>query len=83
MRFPSHDELVAQIDAFLARHSTREQPLSERQIGIEVANDSALISSIRAGRSPRLKTLNLLADFMASEDEKLTTDTSTPTEEAA
>lgn len=82
MHFPTHDELIAQIDAFLRRHAGRDPPLSERQIGIEVANDSALISSIRDGRSPRLKTLNKLADFMAAEDEKLTS-ISAPTEQAA
>jgi len=64
MDFPTHEQLVERIDAFLARHPR----LSERAIGVAVTNEPGLIGSIRRGRSPSLNTLNKLADYMTEQD---------------
>lgn len=64
MDIPSHGELVAAIDAFLARHPE----LSERQIGIAVCNDPSLVGTFRRGRNLTLDTLGKLSRYMADYD---------------
>jgi homoserine dehydrogenase len=65
MDIPTHRELVEQIDAFLARHK-----MAETRLGRATAGEASLIATIRAGRQPRLDTLNRLAAFMAEHEER-------------
>lgn len=63
MNIPTHDELVQQIEKFLLRHK-----MAETRLGRDVTGEPALVSTIRAGRSPSLNTLNRLASYMADVD---------------
>jgi hypothetical protein len=63
MDIPTNEELIASIDGFLARHG-----MAETRLGREATGEASLISTIRAGRSPRLKSLQRLAAFMAEHD---------------
>jgi len=57
---PTLAQVLAKVDAFLARHE-----MSESRLGRDSTGESSLITSMRAGRHPSLRTLNRLDDFMA------------------
>jgi hypothetical protein len=63
MEIPTDEELIARIDAFLARHG-----MAESRLGRDATGEPNLIASIRGGRSPTLKILRKLADFMVAHD---------------
>lgn len=63
MDLPTHDELIARIDAFLERHG-----MAESRLGRDAIGEAQLVADIRAGRSPRLTTLQKLAEFMRDTD---------------
>jgi hypothetical protein len=63
MDIPTHDELVARIDAFLERHDLTDSSFSRAATG-----EPGLVARIREGSSPTLKILNRLAEFMAAKD---------------
>lgn len=63
------DELLKQIDDFITQHG-----LSERQFGELSLNDKNFVADIRDKRSPSLRTVGKVRDFMA---------TYTPTQAAA
>lgn len=63
MDIPSHEQIVANIDAFLDRHGMKPS-----RLGRDATGEPDLVRSIRGGRSPSLETLNKLAAFMADYD---------------
>lgn len=63
MELPTHDELIARIDAFLKRHD-----MAESRLGRDATGEAQLVDDIRNGRSPRLATLQKLAEFMRERD---------------
>ncbi len=63
MDIPTHEELVARYEQFCRRHD-----MAETRFGRDATGEPQLISSIRAGRSPSLKTLQRVASFMADHD---------------
>lgn len=63
MELPTHDELIERIDTFLKRHG-----MAESRLGRDAVGEAQIISDIRKGRSPRLSTLEKLANFMAERD---------------
>lgn len=63
MDIPSHEQVIDQIDAFLARHD-----MAPTRFGREATGEPQLIDSIRRGRSPSLKVLERVAEFMKSRD---------------
>lgn len=65
MDIPTHADLVAQIDAFLARTG-----MKPTRLGRDATGEPNLIPSIRGGRSPNLDTLNRLARFMNNHESK-------------
>lgn len=73
MDIPTHAELVSRIDAFLLRHA-----MAETRLGRDAVGEASLVSTIRAGRSPRLDTLNRLAFFMAEQDARISEAAASP-----
>lgn len=69
---PTLDQVVAKVDAFLARHG-----MAESRLGREATGESSLITTMREGRHPSLKTLNRLDDYMTEQDARLTAETGT------
>ena len=63
MQIPSDTELLASIDAFVARHG-----MAPTRFGREATGEPQLIDSIKGGRSPSLKVWRKVADFMARYD---------------
>lgn len=63
MDLPTHDDLLARIDAFLDRHG-----MAESRFGRDATGEGDLVSSIRKGRSPTLKMLHRITAFMAECD---------------
>lgn len=63
MKLPTHEELLARIDAFLERHG-----LTASTFGREATGEPNLVTTLRGGRSPSLRTMHRLADFMAERD---------------
>ncbi|MBN8843280.1 MAG: hypothetical protein J0H88_08525 [Sphingomonadales bacterium] len=64
MELPSDTDLLASIDAFLARHD-----MAPTRLGREATGEPQLIDSIRGGRSPSLKVWRKVADFMRRYDD--------------
>ena len=60
---PTNPELIASIEAFLARHD-----MAPTRFGSEATGDPNLLASLRAGTSPRLDRLHRVADFMKRKD---------------
>lgn len=65
-RLPTNPELIAAIEAFLARHD-----MAPTRFGSEATGDPNLLASLRAGTSPRLDRLHRVADFMKRRDAEL------------
>lgn len=64
MDIPTPAELVAKIEAFIARHG-----MAETRFGRDAVRDPNLLSDLRAGqRLPGLTKLHRIAEFMASKD---------------
>lgn len=63
---PTLEQVLAKVDDFLARHK-----MAETRLGREATGESSLISDMRGGRHPSLKTLNRLDAFMAEQDAEL------------
>lgn len=61
MQIPSDIELLASIDAFVARHG-----MAPTRFGREATGEPQLIDSIKGGRSPSLKVWRKIAEFMAA-----------------
>lgn len=59
----TQDELLAQIDAFLKRHEMTDSRFSRDATG-----EPGLLDGLRGGRSPTLKILNRIAEFMRDKD---------------
>ncbi|MCH9750890.1 MAG: hypothetical protein K0U61_01595 [Alphaproteobacteria bacterium] len=57
----TRDRLLADIESFL-----RATGMSHTKFGKLVANDTALITELRAGRDIRLGTADKIRDYMAS-----------------
>lgn len=67
MDIPTPDELVAKIEAFIARHE-----MAETRFGRDAVRDPNLLSDLRAGqRLPGLLKLTRIADFMRQKDADL------------
>lgn len=66
MQLPSDIELLASIDAFLARHN-----MAPTRLGREATGEPQLLDSIRNGRSPSMKVWRKIADWMARYDAEL------------
>ncbi|WP_423606171.1 hypothetical protein [Sphingomonas sp. MS122] len=64
MDIPTPEELVAKIEAFIARHD-----MAETRFGRDAVSDPNLLSDLRAGkRLPGLNKLNRIADFIRTKD---------------
>ena len=64
MDVPTHDELIAKIEAFCDRHG-----MAESRFGREAVNNPAFVGNLRdPGRSPTLETLRKVSVFMAESD---------------
>ena len=63
MDIPTHSQVIAQIDDFLVRHG-----MAPTRFGREATGEPQLIDSIRRGRSPSLKVLERIAEFMRERD---------------
>lgn len=57
--------LLTKIEAFLKSHD-----MAPSRFGILTMGDGALITGLRAGRSPSLKNANRIIDFMATYSER-------------
>lgn len=67
MDIPTPEELVAKIEAFIARHE-----MAETRFGRDAVRDPNLLSDLRAGqRLPGLLKLTRIADFMRQKDADL------------
>ncbi len=66
MNIPSDAELLASIHAFLVRHG-----MKPTRFGRDATGEAQLIESIESGRSPSLRVLRRVADFMAERDAAL------------
>lgn len=67
MDIPTHEQLTAQIDAFLERHH-----MTESRLGRDATGEPGLVARIRARRNVTIDTLQKLASFMAEHDALLT-----------
>ena len=59
MDIPSETDILNSIDLFLERHG-----MAPSRFGRDATGDPQLINSIRRGRSPSLKVLQQIAEFM-------------------
>lgn len=66
MDIPTPEQLVAHYEGFCRRHG-----MAETRFGREATGEPQLIQSIRGGRSPSLKLLRAVAEFMAAQDSRL------------
>ncbi|WP_425230246.1 hypothetical protein [Sphingomonas sp.] len=66
MELPSHAEVVALIDSFLARHR-----MAPSRLGRDALGEPQFVGQVREGRVPGLSTLTKLSDFMRERDERL------------
>lgn len=67
MDIPTPEELVAKIEAFIARHE-----MAETRFGRDAVRDPNLLSDLRAGqRLPGLIKLTRIAAFMRQKDADL------------
>lgn len=66
MDVPSHEEVVAQIDAFLSR-----QRMKPSRLGRDAFGEPQFVKEIKEGRMPGLATLLKLSAFMRQRDEAL------------
>lgn len=65
MDLPTHDELIASIDAFRERHGN----MAPTRFGSEATGDPNLLNELRhKGRSPSLAVLHRVADYIARKD---------------
>jgi hypothetical protein len=64
LRVPALDELLAHIDAFLARHPK----LTPTRFGIDATGEGGLVKSLREGRQPSLEKARRIVAFMAEYD---------------
>lgn len=63
MDIPTEAELLTRIRAFLDRHD-----MAPTRFGREATGEPQLISSIESGRSPSLKVVQRVMQFMADRD---------------
>ena len=63
MNIPTPDEIITQIERFLERHQ-----MARTRFGREATGEPQLLDSLISGRSPTLKLLTKIADFMAAYD---------------
>lgn len=63
MTILSDDELLAQVDAFLARTG-----MAPTRLGREVMGEASLVARMRDGRSLSLRNANKLLEFMEAHD---------------
>jgi hypothetical protein len=68
MSIITETQLLQRIDVFLERHS-----MAPTTFGRQATGEPQLISSIRNGRSPSLKVVNRLIEFMDGLDEEAAT----------
>lgn len=66
---PTDEQLLASIDAFLERHG-----MAVTRLGAEATGEPQLVSSIRGGRSPSLKVLQRLQNYMERKDDEAASD---------
>lgn len=63
MDIPTHEEILEKIEGFLGRHQMRPT-----RFGRDATGEPQLIESMRRGRSPSLKVLERVAEFMRERD---------------
>lgn len=63
MKIPTEAELVAKIEAFCLRHD-----MAPTRFGRDATGNPNLIKEIRDGRSPSLRTVQRILEFMAKRD---------------
>jgi hypothetical protein len=66
IEIPTLEQVLAKVDDFLTRHE-----MAETRLGRDATGESSLISGMRAGRHPSLKTLLRLQAHMAEQDERV------------
>lgn len=63
MDVPSQSQVIASIEAFLARHD-----MAPTRFGREATGEPQLLQSLREGRSPSLKVLASVSAYMRAKD---------------
>lgn len=63
MEIPTQEQLLERIDAFLTRHS-----YADTRFGREATGEPNLLTTLRGGRSPSLRTMHRIFDFMTEKD---------------
>jgi hypothetical protein len=64
MQYPTEAELLEKIESFCERHDN----MAPTRFGRDATGNPHVIRDIREGRSPSLRTVRRLIDFMAERD---------------
>ena len=67
MNVPSHDDLIASIDAFQTRHPD----IKDARFGREATGEPGLVARLRRGSSPTLALLERIKSYMDVKDAEL------------
>jgi len=66
MELPTTEEIIASVEAFLARHA-----MAPSRFGRDATGDQNLLADLRKGASPSLARLHRMREFMEAKDAEL------------
>lgn len=64
MKAPSDSDLLAHIESFLARSG-----MKPTRFGLDAAGEGSFVDTLRGGRSPSLKKVNRVLEFIRDHDD--------------